>query len=118
MACGGMTVAALERLRGVLPAATGWEGIYTHFHSADEDPRSAAVQWDRFQSVLATLPRHPPLVHAANSAAALMGPAYAADLVRPGIFLYGGKAGPVGRNRSPPSGHESWECEPSRKEER
>lgn len=98
MSRGGMRwndVAALERLRGVLAAATGWEGIYTHFHSADDDPPSAAVQWDRFRSVLATLPRHPPLVHAANSAAALMGPSYAADLVRPGIFLYGGTAGPM-----------------------
>jgi alanine racemase len=32
-------------------------------------------------------------VHAANSAAALRGRAYAGDLVRPGIFLYGGDAG-------------------------
>jgi alanine racemase len=33
------------------------------------------------------------LVHAANSAAALRGRGFAADLVRPGIFLYGGAAG-------------------------
>jgi alanine racemase len=32
-------------------------------------------------------------VHAANSAAALQGRCYAADLVRPGIFLDGGGAG-------------------------
>ena len=38
-------------------------------------------------------PRRPALVHAANSAAALQGRCYAADLVRPGIFLYGGGAG-------------------------
>jgi alanine racemase len=88
-------VAAFERLRGMLAAADGWEGIYTHFHSADADPPSVVVQWDRFQAVLATLPRRPSLVHAANSAAALMGSAYAADLVRPGIFLYGGRAGSV-----------------------
>jgi alanine racemase len=43
--------------------------------------------------VLGALPSRPPLVHAANSAAALAGTRYAADLVRPGIFLYGGAAG-------------------------
>ena len=36
--------------------ADGWEGVFTHFHSADTDPASATVQWDRFQAVLATLP--------------------------------------------------------------
>jgi len=85
--------ASLERLRAVLAGADGWEGIYTHFHSAESDPSSVVVQWDRFQGVLAVLPRRPALVHAANSAAALMGSAYVADLVRPGIFLYGGSAG-------------------------
>lgn len=74
-------------------AGEGLEGIFTHFHSADEAPESLGVQWRRFCDVLALLPGRPALVHAANSAAALRGPAYAADLVRPGIFLYGGSAG-------------------------
>jgi alanine racemase len=39
--------------------------------------------------MLAALPHRPPLVHAANSAAALCGRRYAADMIRPGIFLYG-----------------------------
>jgi alanine racemase len=39
------------------------------------------------------LPRRPRLIHAANSAAALRGTRYAGDMVRPGIFLYGGVAG-------------------------
>lgn len=73
--------------------ASGWEGIYTHFHSADSAPGTIGSQWERFRGVLAALPGRPPLVHAANSAAALLGTLYAADLVRPGIFLYGGKAG-------------------------
>jgi alanine racemase len=73
--------------------AAGWEGIFTHFHSAETDQASVHRQWRRFQQVLDSLPRRPPLVHAANSAAALAGPTYAADLVRPGIFLYGGMAG-------------------------
>jgi alanine racemase len=76
-----------------LADAPGWEGIFTHFHSADTDPASVHHQWRRFQQVLEALPRRPSLVHAANSAAALAGPHYAADLVRPGIFLYGGRVG-------------------------
>jgi alanine racemase len=85
--------ASLEGAGRALATAPGWEGAFTHFHSADSDPSSLATQWDRFQSALSALPRRPPLVHAANSAAALCGRAYAGDLVRPGIFLYGGKAG-------------------------
>ena len=46
-----------------------------------------------FSTCIAALPRRPPLVHAANSAGALRGRAYAGDLIRPGIFLYGGDAG-------------------------
>jgi alanine racemase len=34
------------------------------------------------------------MVHAANSAAALRWPRFAADAVRPGIFLYGGRPAP------------------------
>jgi alanine racemase len=84
------TVGEVARALG---AAPGWEGIFTHFHSADTDDASVALQWERFQSVLGALPRRPAVVHAANSAAALRGSAYAADLARPGIFLYGGRAG-------------------------
>jgi alanine racemase len=73
--------------------APGFEGIFTHFHSPAEAPASVAEQWRRFQAAVATLPRRPPLVHAANSAAILDFPETAADLVRPGIFLYGGRAG-------------------------
>jgi len=74
--------------------APGWEAACTHFHSPEDDPAATERQWRRLQDTLACLPRRPPLVHAANSAAALRGPRYAADLVRPGIFLYGGAAGP------------------------
>jgi alanine racemase len=77
----------------LLDKATGWEGLFTHFHSADTDPDSAGMQWDRMQSVIDALPRRPALVHAANSVAALQGRRFAGDLVRPGIFLYGGAAG-------------------------
>lgn len=74
--------------------APGFEGALTHFHSSDSDPASVQVQWTRFQSALGALAKRPMLVHAANSAAALGYPEVAGDLVRPGIFLYGGMAGP------------------------
>ena len=75
----------------------GWSGIFTHFHGADApDPTPTAVQWERFRDSLAQLPvsREDLLVHAANSAAAVRWPEYAADAVRPGIFLYGGHPAP------------------------
>jgi alanine racemase len=84
---------ALVAAAALLREAEGWEGLFTHFHSADTDPASAVVQWDRLQAVLTTMPRRPALVHAANSGAALQGRRFAGDLIRPGIFLYGGTAG-------------------------
>jgi alanine racemase len=86
---------ALERARSVLQKAPGWEGVYTHFLDAESNAKATALQWSRFQESLPALPRRPHLIHAANSAAALQGVRYAGDLVRPGIFLYGGAAGPA-----------------------
>jgi len=67
-----------------------FEGCYTHFHSAERRDGSAEQQLERFQAAVGKLPRRPALLHAANSAAALRGKQFALDLVRPGIFLYGG----------------------------
>lgn len=86
------TAAVAAALRQV-GEAPGWEGIFTHFHSSDTDTVATSRQWERFQRVLEQLPRRPRLVHAANSAAALEGPRYAGDMVRPGIYLYGGAVG-------------------------
>jgi len=85
--------AALEQIRNAVRSAPGWEGVYTHFLDAEANAEVTALQWSRFQESLAGLPRRPPFVHAANSAAALQGARYAGDLVRPGIFIYGGAAG-------------------------
>jgi alanine racemase len=85
--------ASLDRFAGLLQTTNGWEGAFTHFLAAESDVDTTGRQWDRFQEVLRTLPRRPPLVHAANSAAALRGKLFAGDLVRPGIYLYGGAAG-------------------------
>jgi alanine racemase len=83
----------LESLRTALRDGAACEGAFTHFHSADVEPATCALQWQRFRAVVASLPMRPAFVHGANSAAGLLGPAYAGDLVRPGIFLYGGGAG-------------------------
>lgn len=76
-----------------------WEGCFTHFHSADEPDLAAAdAQARRFRDALRALPpapEHAPrrAVHSANSAAALRRGGYGGEVVRPGIFLYGGAAG-------------------------
>jgi alanine racemase len=79
-----------KEARGIEPS-----GIFTHFHSADEDPASVRTQWQRLNDALTALPWEGGelMVHAANSAAALRDSSVAADAVRPGIYLYGGTAG-------------------------
>lgn len=70
-----------------------WTGVFTHFHSADqEDPSPTVLQWERFRDTLVQLPvpGESLTVHASASAAALRWPEYGLDLVRSGIFLYGG----------------------------
>lgn len=96
---------SLQALQQRLAQAPGWEGIFTHFHSADTDSNSAAEQVERFEVVLHGFDTRPPLVHLSNSAGAELVPAPGGDLARPGIFLYGGRAGslqpePVARLRS------------------
>jgi alanine racemase len=66
------------------------EGCYTQFHSADRRDGSADEQLDRFLGAVAGLKRRPPLLHVANSAAALRDRRFALDMVRPGVYLYGG----------------------------
>jgi alanine racemase len=70
-----------------------FEGAFTQFHSAEAADGSVQLQLERYHAALATLPRPPRLRHVANSAAALTEPAAALDLVRPGVFLYGGSPG-------------------------
>jgi alanine racemase len=85
--------ATFATLREVLADAPGWEGIFTHFHSADTEPASAAPQWDNLQAFLAALGRRPRFVHAASSSGVFAGQRYCGDFARPGIFLYGGRVG-------------------------
>ena len=73
------------------------EGVYTHFAVADDPSHPAnASQLSAFNSVLDGLSSrgiNPPLVHAANSAAALANEASRFTMVRLGIAMYGLRPG-------------------------
>lgn len=89
-------IEAVSRLEGLQV-----EGLYTHFANADfppsphgrgavgEEVLSAPAQLALFHAVLQSLPAHPPLLHACNSAGALVVPEARLGLVRIGIALYG-----------------------------
>lgn len=85
--------AEFAAVRAIVSGLTAYQGACTHFHSAETDAQATETQWTRFQDAISAIGARPPLVHAANSAAALAGRRYSADLVRPGIFLFGGNAG-------------------------
>jgi alanine racemase len=69
------------------------EGFWTHCAIADEpDDPFTATQLARFDAMIAELAAdgvRPPILHAANSAAAIAHPASRYDLVRCGIAIYG-----------------------------
>jgi alanine racemase len=74
-----------------------WVGLFTHFHSADEEGGPGMeAQFRRFGDAVAQL--RPPTevrVHVGNSAAGVRwGRTRALGAVRAGIHLYGGSAGP------------------------
>jgi alanine racemase len=70
-------------------------GVFTHLACADEPGRPETdIQLDRFDEAIAGLAARPPLVHAANSAAALAFARARHDLVRVGIAAYGLEPGP------------------------
>lgn len=73
-------------------------GVFTHLHSADEtDLTSARLQVERFRDFVHAVEGIGPdtLVHFANSAGVLRLPQRFANAARPGIYLYGGRPGPV-----------------------
>lgn len=73
-------------------------GVFTHLAVADEPAHPfTTAQLDRFDEVLEALTAaglRPPLVHAANSAAALTCPRARYTLIRAGIAIYGLSPGP------------------------
>ncbi len=72
-------------------------GVYTHLATADCEPEYMAMQRERFNSTIAEAENHgfPRVIHhIASSAAIPEQPENHFDMVRPGIVMYGGKAGP------------------------
>ncbi|MBB6024480.1 alanine racemase [Paenibacillus sp. JGP012] len=69
------------------------EGMFTHYAKADEQDKTYTLeQYQRFQSVAQTLWDQGcviPIIHTANSAAAIDTPELSYDMVRVGISLYG-----------------------------
>lgn len=63
------------------------QGLYTHLSCADSDPEYTREQLRRFRLAVRLVPA--PLLHAANSAAALRYPSSRFDMVRPGLACYG-----------------------------
>lgn len=70
-----------------------WEGLYSHFATADEtDKTYAREQLARFQAIIGRLKARvslPPMVHMANSGAILDMPDTRFNACRSGIMLYG-----------------------------
>ena len=92
MARGGVRWDEVERI-APFTDTPGFEGAFTQLHSSECADGTTGQQLERFLAALARLPRRPRLRHVANSAAALRDPSCALDLVRPGVFLYGGSPG-------------------------
>lgn len=72
------------------------EGVFTHFSVADcgaeDDVAFTKMQYERFISALDTmnsLGMKPELCHCSNSAATVLYPDFALDMIRPGILIYG-----------------------------
>jgi len=84
------------RLAALLEQGAHLETVFTHFHSAGHDERATRGQAARFQAALGALARmgvSVPPRHAANSDAISGDRQYHLDLVRPGLYLYGGGRG-------------------------
>jgi alanine racemase len=89
----------LRALQGIARQSAGGfggiaiEGLFTHFATADwADQTQALAQWQVFNEVRTAVEQagiRIPLVHAANSAAAMTLPQSHLDAVRPGIGIYG-----------------------------
>ena len=83
---------ALADMIAASPAVT-LAGVFTHLAVAEEAGNDFTdIQLERFDNALVALSaagHQPPVVHAANSAAAILHPASRRDLSRPGIAIYG-----------------------------
>ena len=89
---GVRTLAELDSLLAALKKSK-WirtEGVFTHFAAADTlEGDYYQKQLEKFQAFLSRFPERPEWIHASNSAAALLHPEAAFNLVRTGIVMYG-----------------------------
>ncbi|MBA3671893.1 MAG: alanine racemase [Gemmatimonadaceae bacterium] len=74
---------------GELLARAVPEGVFTHFHSAQQLDDSRDEQERRFAKAVAAMPVRPALVHAENGPAVERRAPSTWSICRPGIFLYG-----------------------------
>lgn len=91
---GAQPAEAVALADAVSKSPAAWlEGVFTHLAVADEpDDSFTRTQLDRFDAVLDDLSatgHRPLLVHAANSAGAIVHPRARYSMVRPGIAIYG-----------------------------
>ncbi len=68
------------------------EGALTHLFAADDSPETVPRQFERFERAIGSLGTKPNVVHVQNSAGSWR-LSQVFDVVRPGIFLYGGRCG-------------------------
>src|SRR5262245_54441709 len=92
MARGGVRWDEIDRVAAATETPA-FEGAFTQLHSSERADDSVTRQLERYFQALSRLPRKPALRHVANSAAALSDPRCALELVRPGVYLYGGSPG-------------------------
>ncbi len=88
---------AREIITSLFISGVKLEGIYTHFASADSDPKFTLHQINQFKGLLRTLQRNGidfPLTHISNSAGLVYRHVFegVCNAVRPGLALYGAYA--------------------------
>lgn len=67
-----------------------WEGIYTHFSTADQaDTTYWEQQNQKFSEIIESLPTLPRYVHSSNSATALWHEKATGNMIRYGVAMYG-----------------------------
>ncbi|MBL1223566.1 alanine racemase [Enterococcus sp. BWR-S5] len=85
---GKSALLAVETVRS--NPAMEWEGIFTHFATADAiDAEYFTKQEQMFKEIIQQLPEQPRYIHSENSAAALWHPESPGNMIRFGIAMYG-----------------------------
>ena len=88
----GLDESALPIVEAAMQGALHVSMVMSHLASADEDPDQSEHQRARFAALADRFPGAERSL--ANSAACFLGEGFTLDLTRPGIALYGGRAGP------------------------